>query len=187
MENLIKLDIWCWENLKEWFIWVDKRKVKNAKFILNLDKEKLPFDNETIDEIYSAHSLEHVDDVETVFLELIRVLKVWWKMTIKVPFYSSPVAFEPTHKAFFNLYSFNFFVEWRTSFKLAPTYLKFTKEPRVKFNYFNNWKDLIFKPFEFFANKLHKIYVFSFAFIFPAHEVEFNFEKVKKFDEITWY
>lgn len=140
-----------------------------------------------MDEIYSSHFFEHVQDVETVFLEAIRVLKVWWTMKVKVPFYSSPVAFEPSHKAFFNPYSFCFFVEWECTFELAPTYLKYTSRPYIRFNYFKNWKDLLFKPFERFANYVTNLYLFSFAFIIPAHEIEFNFIKIKKFGDISGY
>ncbi len=183
----IKLDIGCGDYPIEWFLGVDKRNIKNATYIVNLDKEKLPFKDESVDEIYSSHFLEHVQDVETVFLEFIRVLKVWSTMKIKVPFYSSPVAFDSSHKAFFNPYALNFFVEGRCTFELAPTYLHYTSEPYIRFNYFRNWKDIIFKPFEFFANHFTKLYIFFFAFIIPAHEIEFNFIKIKKFKDITGY
>lgn len=185
--KMIKLDIGCWDYPMKWFLGIDKRNLLNATYILNLDKEKLPFGDESVDEIYSSHFLEHVQDVESVFLEFIRVLKVWSKMKIIVPFYSSPVAFDPSHKAFFNPYSFSFYVEWKCLFKVAPTYLHYTSKPYMRFNYFKDWKDIVFKPFEFFANYCTKLYVFSFAFIFPAHEIEYNFVKIKNFKDITDY
>lgn len=183
----IKLDIGCGEKIEKWFVGLDKRNIPWVEYIVNVDKEMLPFTDESVDEIYSAHFLEHVSDVETVFLEFIRILKVWGKMQIKVPFYSSPIAFEPSHKAFFNPFSFNFFVDGASTFKTAPTYLKYISKPKIKFNYFRDWRDLFFKPFEFFANHVQKLYLFSFAFIIPAHEIEFNFVKIKKFKDIVWY
>lgn len=50
---------------------------RSANYIVNLNKENLPFDNNTIDSIYSSHTLEHIESMylPNVLKEMHRVLK----------------------------------------------------------------------------------------------------------------
>jgi len=171
--NAIRLDVGCGETKTPGFIGIDKRKMPGVDIVLNLDNEHLPFDDSTVDEIYTSHSLEHLSDFEEVMLEFSRVLKPHGKLTVIVPFYSSPVAFEPTHKLFFNPFSLNFFTEDRSTFKYNKPYFRFVKEPELRFNFFKDWRDALLKPFEFFANHFMKIYLIL-AFAVPAHEIKFE-------------
>lgn len=170
----VRLDIGCGEAKQKGFIGIDKRKMPGVDIVLNLDRECLPFKDASVDEIYTSHCLEHLNDFERIMLEFSRVLKPSGKLKIIVPFYSSPVAFEPTHKLFFNPYSINFFTDDRSTFAYNKPYFRCVREPYLRFNYFKDKKDSIFKPFEFFANNFLKIYLFSFAFIIPAHDIIFE-------------
>jgi len=77
---------------------------ENSDADLIISANKLPFDNESVDVIYSRHFLEHFTYDETVdlFNEFFRVLKPNSRLEIIVPHVSCIAAFQdPTHKSFF--------------------------------------------------------------------------------------
>ena len=59
----------------------------DAPGIIKAPMNKLPYDGETIDEIYSSHALEHIGKYEVVptLTEWYRVLKFSAPLTIEVP------------------------------------------------------------------------------------------------------
>ena len=61
--KLVKLDIGCGKNKKEGFIGIDIDPHSNADIISSA--LKLPFDDESIDEIHSSHLVEHFSLEET--------------------------------------------------------------------------------------------------------------------------
>jgi len=97
-----KIDLGCGKNIKEGFIGIDK--------ILGVDIDKvgIPFPDETINEIYSFHFLEHTDDLVFVFKEIHRVLKSNCIAEVIVPHFSNIGAFHWTHRHFFNVRGFDF-------------------------------------------------------------------------------
>ncbi|MFH1551689.1 MAG: class I SAM-dependent methyltransferase [bacterium] len=80
----IKLDIGCGSNKKEGYIGVDIDKNSGADIIASaLD---LPFEDNSVEEIYSAHLVEHFlpQDAEKFFMEIYRVLKKGSRAFLKV-------------------------------------------------------------------------------------------------------
>ncbi len=69
----------------------------------------LPFEDDSIDEIYSSHFFEHVDDLIWLMNEVWRVLKSDGVCKFVVPHMDNPRAFVPNHKHFFNEESIRFF------------------------------------------------------------------------------
>ena len=49
----------------------------------NLDKEKLPYKNNTFDEVYSAFNFEHLKNPSSVLKEMVRVLKKGGRIIVK--------------------------------------------------------------------------------------------------------
>ena len=67
----------------------------------------------SIDQVYSFHFLEHVDNHIEVVNEIIRVLKKNGLMNIVVPHFSNPFYYsDPTHKSKFGLFSFCYYFIW---------------------------------------------------------------------------
>jgi len=63
-----------------------------------VDLEKpLPFDDDSVDELYTAHCLEHVRDIFGIIREIARVCKVGAKVTITVPHFGQEMASCPSH------------------------------------------------------------------------------------------
>ncbi|MBU1557989.1 class I SAM-dependent methyltransferase [Patescibacteria group bacterium] len=101
IDKKIKIDIGCGRNKIEGFIGIDFDSTTNPDIVASaLD---LPFDNNSVDEVYSAHLGEHFDPTEAqqFFNEIYRVLKKGCKATIKVDKDWSKkklMAKDPTHK-----------------------------------------------------------------------------------------
>ena len=105
---MVKLDIGGGFNPKEGFKSVDKS--VGSSYQINLENERLPFEDETIEEIYTNHTLEHIENIAWVMNEMWRVLKWGGKLEIIVPHHESTIAFQdPTHKRFFNAQSMKYF------------------------------------------------------------------------------
>ena len=61
----------------------------------------------SVDQVYSFHFLEHIDDYIEVVNEIIRILKKDGLMNVVVPHFSNPFYYsDPTHKSKFGLYNF---------------------------------------------------------------------------------
>jgi len=75
--QVLKLDIGCGKNKKPGYIGIDQYKMDGVDIILDVGKDKLPFEDGTVVEIHSSHFLEHLTSKERChFLnEAHRVLK----------------------------------------------------------------------------------------------------------------
>lgn len=89
LNHILKLDLGCGirnrkQPAEEW-IHVDVLKIEGIDLVC--DFRKLPFPDESISEIYSGDSLEHIApyDLEEILREWLRVLKVGGKFTGSTP------------------------------------------------------------------------------------------------------
>lgn len=69
----------------------------NADIVWNLDCGKLPVESDSVDDLYTAHCLEHVLPVHDVVGEILRVCKVGSRVEIRVPHWLHPMASCPGH------------------------------------------------------------------------------------------
>jgi len=82
----MRLNLGCGNDIKEDYINIDRyNNTKQADLISDITN--LPFKNETIDEVYISHVMEHFsfDDVMLVFKEINRVLMIGGDLEIYVP------------------------------------------------------------------------------------------------------
>jgi len=82
--KLIKLDIGCGKNKKRGYIGIDIDPKSDADIISSA--LNLPFDNESVDEIYSSHLVEHLlpEEAKKFFNEIYRVLRKGGKAFLKI-------------------------------------------------------------------------------------------------------
>lgn len=82
---MLRLDIGSGDNPREGFTGVDL--YSDAEGIVNAPMNALPFPDESVDEIYSSHALEHIGKYEVVptLREWRRVMKWDARLTIEVP------------------------------------------------------------------------------------------------------
>ena len=84
--------------------------IVNADYIVNLETDKLPFESNSIEEIYTHSTLEHIKNLIHVMNEMWRVLEWGGKLTIIVPHQDCTAAYQdPTHVRFFNTECKKFF------------------------------------------------------------------------------
>ena len=137
--------------------------------------EKLPFGDNSIDEIFISHVLEHTREPVEVLKEFYRVCKNDALIEIRVPYFTHESAFSNmTHKSFFTWTSFDFLesdhpCHWMglSSFKIIYKKLKWRK---------------IFKPLELIFNihqKITRIYQELFCWWFPAKELRIKLKVIK--------
>lgn len=82
---MLKLDFGCGQKKKEGFIGVDYNKETQAEIIFDCEGKDLPFNDNTIDEVYSSHFLEHLKDPVKFLQELYRVMKPGANAMFAVP------------------------------------------------------------------------------------------------------
>lgn len=93
------------------FINIDFYNKKYADEIVDLN-QKLPYENESIDLIYSDNVFEHIQNLLGLIQECNRVLKKGGHLIIKVPYFKSKHAFvDPTHIRFFTIQSMDYYVK----------------------------------------------------------------------------
>ncbi len=161
-------------NKNDLVIGIDQVKIHNVDIVWNLNKFPYPFNNNEFDLIYTSHTLEHLDNLDETFQEIIRITKNHGKIIIRVPHFSCGVSYrDPTHKILFSYFTFNYFTDecfyTKSKFKIIKRRLNFTRE---NFTFLNK----IFNPI---INLNPLIYERLFCWILPCAEVIAELEVIK--------
>jgi len=105
---------------------IDGRGNKTVDILLDIEKEKLPFEDNSVDRIKVDNVLEHVDELEFVLNECHRVLKKDGVITGIVPKAGTELDFsDPTHKRHFTRRTFSYFTGESLSHKDKPAHPKY--------------------------------------------------------------
>ncbi len=95
----MKLDIGCGLKKHKGYIGIDKRRLPTVDIVLDLDKQKLPFPDNSVEEVLLYHVLEHLESPYKVMKEVIRVCRKGAIIKVRVPYQYHPNAFlDPEHK-----------------------------------------------------------------------------------------
>jgi SAM-dependent methyltransferase len=165
-------------------ITVDKIDLPNVDIVADLERG-LPFlpDN-SVDVVHCRSVLEHIDNFENLMREIVRVLKKSGNAHIFVPHFSNPYFYSDyTHKRFFGLYTFYYFVDEEKQLKRKVP--NFYTNIRIKILS----QRLIFRSPFWFSRQIKKAFGFvincheSFmefyeqhlCYIFPCHGIEIVF------------
>jgi SAM-dependent methyltransferase len=108
----VVIDLGCGERKRPGRIGVDRLDLPQVDIVADLE-EGLPFlPDRSVDEIHCRNVLEHVENFEHLFTEMVRVLKDDGRACIFVPHFSNPYYWSDyTHKRPFGLYTFYYFVD----------------------------------------------------------------------------
>lgn len=88
---------------------IDVLDLPNVDIVYDLTKG-IPLPDNSVNEVYSAHFLEHLEDTVAIMKEIYRVCVPGALVRIKVPYFKSIGAFkDPTHKSFFTEKTFDYF------------------------------------------------------------------------------
>ena len=174
----MKLHLGCGNDYRKGYINCDVSSDVNPDKVVDLEK-KLPFGDNSVDDVLANHVLEHVYNFVPLMHELNRICKKNSKIKIKVPFYSAWGQFnDPTHVRFFTPFSFDYFKRGSFSHEVNCKEDMFEVN-RVRINFGIgrlaglNW---LVNPL---INFHQAFYCRFFAFIFPASEIEYELRVLK--------
>jgi len=182
----MKLDLGCGKQKKMGYVGVDCVKLPGVDVLCNLDKERLPQENNTVEEVFSMHFMEHVSDLLFVMDEIWRVCKDGAKVTIAVPYFTSIGAFrDPTHKQFFTHETFDHF----TDTEKLPSFYSNAKFKIIKkkilfypsnSNIYGKIRFIHMMPFQVVANLCPYFYEHSLLKLFSARDLYIELRVIKK-------
>jgi SAM-dependent methyltransferase len=93
-------------------ITVDKVDLENIDIVADIENGLAFFPDKCVEHLYCRSVLEHIQNFEILLSEMLRILKDNGKAYIFVPHFSNPYFYSDyTHKRFFGLYSFYYFVD----------------------------------------------------------------------------
>lgn len=109
-----KINVACGFEYKPGYINIDIDRRVPADIYRNIE-QGLPFDDNSIDEVFSKHTLEHVnpDNIHWVIAEIYRVLRPGGRFKCIVPINAGWMN-SPEHKCPWSNNSVIFLVEWNT-------------------------------------------------------------------------
>lgn len=142
----------------------------------------------SVDQVYSCHFVEHVDNVKGLLLEISRVLKQNGLVEFVTPHFSNPYFYsDPTHRNHFGLYTFCYYsvgtlfrrkvpvYEKEYSFKLESVDLIFKSARPFYVRY--GIKSLIGKIFNS-SYFMKELYEENFCYVFPCYEIRYRLIRV---------
>ena len=170
IQNTIKLNVGSGPDFREGYISIDRENFGGkVDIVMDIEKKKLPYKNNTVDEVYCAHVLEHVDRPELLISEFRRVLKVGGLLHIISPHYSHQNSHVPVHK---NYWGINTRILFDGSYHEFGAWSKVDWD--VNFANRNSLKQKLLKPF---IMRWPSIYEGYFAAIMPVAEIQFKLIK----------
>lgn len=178
------VELGCGQKKKLGRITIDKIDQPHVDIVADVENG-LPFlPDKSADEIYCKSILEHINNFENLLREMLRVLKHNGKAYVFVPHFSNPYYYSDyTHKRFFGLYSFYYFVEPQHQLKRkVPCFYT-----DIRINIIS--QKLVFKSPFWFSNQIKKTmgllfnchhsimeyYEQHLCYIFPCYGIEIIF------------
>jgi SAM-dependent methyltransferase len=99
---ITKLDLGCGEKKREGFWGVDFCPGSTVDLVLNIESDRLPFEDNSIEHVFSSHTFEHLGYFPFVLQEIFRVCKEDALVEIWTPYGKSNDAFAIGHQLFLN-------------------------------------------------------------------------------------
>ena len=155
---------------------VDYVETPEITHVLDIDREKLPFEDNFFDKIYCLHVLEHLSNVEHAMREMHRCLKPTGVAIIEVPYFRSPISKNPLHKTEWGYNAFDYWVltNVRMVLKDEP---KFSMIER-SFVFDRSMNSLAERFCWFVIERNPYLYQNIFSVFFPARALRVNLKKI---------
>ena len=168
------LNFGCGNTKKEGEIGVDIIKTDATDIVCDLDKYPLPFEDSSIDKIYSNHCFEHIIDLVALMTDMHRILKPGGIVDFTVPHVSNIEYFrDPTHKTPFIYTTMDYFIKdqkpieyTKANFEYIERTMRFGRGLRGKIG------KLLFK---LSPRKYEKYYTWQY----PCYEINFKLKTLK--------
>ena len=175
----MKLNLGCGHDKLEGYINCDISPMVKPDMLLDLEN-KLPFDDNSVDEILTSHVLEHINNFVQLMQEIYRVSKPGTLIKIKAPFYTGWGQYnDPTHVRFFTPFTFQYFKKNSAYSHEVGCEEDMFEVDKVKIIFgigVSRRLNFLINPI---VNFSHKIYCRFFAWIFPCAEIYYELRTMK--------
>ena len=173
----MKLNLGAGQEILAGWVNQDGLKLPGIDAVFDLNKFPYPLDDNTFDEVYASHVLEHVVDLPKVLAELKRICKPGAIIKVRGPHFSCGVSWrDPDHKRLFSIFTFDYFSDYSfyapVKFKIKSRKFNFT---RTQFTFLNP----ILNPILNSQKSMQAIYERFFCWLLPAAEVIVELEVLK--------
>lgn len=98
----MQIDIGCGSHKRAGFIGVDIAPGPQVDIVLDIERDPLPFDDGSVDYVFSNHTFEHITVPQNILREIVRVCKHRAMVEIWTPYLKSNDAFLLGHFSFYN-------------------------------------------------------------------------------------
>jgi ubiquinone/menaquinone biosynthesis C-methylase UbiE len=175
-----RLNLGCGRDIRPGYVNLDLAKIPGIDVVANLETP-LPFDDDTFDEVFTSHVLEHVADLFALLAELRRICKPGSVIRIYVPHLSFFGAYtDPTHKRFFGYHSFDYFTEGGVYNFYSHLRFRIRKR-QIRFFWIKNEKrEIPSRVLTALINAFPLFYERFCCWMLPANELYFELEPVKE-------
>jgi len=165
------LDVGCGRHKLPGAIGMDRDPRSQADVLGDLNAKRLPFQDDSFDEVHLAHVIEHVADVVAVMGEIHRISRPGATVTVRTPHFSSIHSYtDPGHRQRLARGSMD-----QVRKNLAPERpLEVLRKEILFHDGFWSWPSRLISRIS--PNKYEKF----FAFLFPARELVFELRVVKE-------
>lgn len=102
----MKIDIGCGDRKRPGYIGLDVANVPGVDVVYDLEKG-LPYHDNSVDEIFCSHFLEHVKDPMKLINEVYRILKPGGIFEVVVPHFSNYNSYTFLHLTYYNVRNFD--------------------------------------------------------------------------------
>ena len=182
------IELGCGPRKKEGRIGVDAIDLPNVDIVADLEKGLSFLPDNSVDQIHCRSLLEHIENFDDLVGEIVRVLKTDGTAHIFVPHFSNPYYYSDfTHKRFFGLYSFYYFVDHERQLRRkVPNFYTATRieisSQRLIFRSSFKLLNPIKKLLGWFINlhtRLQEYYEENLCYLFPCHGIEVVFKPAR--------
>jgi SAM-dependent methyltransferase len=97
----LRIDIGCGSHKKEGTLGVDIQSLPGVDYVVNIETDPLPFNDRSVEYVYSSHFLEHIENIGHVFTEISRVCQENARLELWTPYAWSNSGFIYGHRSYF--------------------------------------------------------------------------------------
>jgi SAM-dependent methyltransferase len=189
-DGQLKLDLGCGTTKRDAsYVGVDVLAAPGVDVVGDAMEVLRALPDDRVEEIYSSHFLEHVDDLPSLVREVARVLVVGGRCTGAVPHFSNPYYHsDPTHRRPFGLYTLSYLAEDPLLRRRVPTYgldlrlrverLELGFRSATEFPLRSRGKQALGRLLNG-RRAIQEFYEENLAWLIPCYEVRFELRKVR--------
>jgi SAM-dependent methyltransferase len=124
--GITHIDLGCGKEKDDGYFGIDRVQLPGVDLVLDLEIDKLPFAENSVDHVVTYHALEHLNSYEHIVNEVFRVLKPGAQFFVCVPYGNNSLnEANIYHPSRFNEHSFRFFSNEETCDALPERIWKF--------------------------------------------------------------